>query len=116
SAEVSKVDFGLVRLAPGAKVAEVQAALQQALPDDVKVMTKQELIDQVKDYWGNSKPVGYVFGLGTLVGFIIGVTICYQILYTDIMDHLPQFAALKAIGYDNRYLFKVVLQSALYLA
>jgi putative ABC transport system permease protein len=78
-------------------------------------LTKKELAAKVRDYWANSKPIGYVFGLGTVVGFLIGVTICYQILFTDINDHLPQFATLKAIGYDNRYLFKIVLQQALLL-
>src|SRR5262245_55682211 len=101
---VSKVEFGLLRLREGADLRAVQAALRAALPGDVQVLTKQEFIDQVKSFWGTSKPVGYVFGLGTFVGFIIGVTICYQILYTDINDRLAQYATLKAIGYDNSYM------------
>jgi putative ABC transport system permease protein len=43
------------------------------------------------------------------------VTICYQILYIDIMDHLPQYATLKAMGYSNGFLVKLVLQEAVYL-
>jgi putative ABC transport system permease protein len=114
--DASRVEFGLVRIAPGRKADEVRHEIVKTLPADVHVLTKRELIDRVKDYWGNSKPVGYVFGLGTFVGFVIGVTICYQILYTGIVDHLPQYATLKAIGYPNRYLVKVVLLEALYLA
>jgi putative ABC transport system permease protein len=113
---VSKVEFGLLPLRPGADVRAVQRDLRAALPGDVQVLTKEEFIDQVKSYWGTSKPVGYVFGLGTFVGFIIGVTICYQILYTDINDRLPQYATLKAIGYGNRYLVGVVMRQAVYLA
>jgi len=30
------------------------------------------------------------------------VTICYQILYTGILDHLRNIATIKAIGYDDR--------------
>ena len=51
-----------------------------------------------------------------VVGFLIGVAICYQILYTDIVDNLPQFATLKAIGYHNRQLVWIVLEKALYLS
>jgi putative ABC transport system permease protein len=116
AAEASRVDFGLIRVAPGYEVTTVRDDLVRALPTDVRVLTKQEFGDRIRDYWGNSKPVGYVFALGTFVGFIIGVTICYQILYTDIMDHLPQYATLKAIGYSNGYLVKIVLQEALFLA
>lgn len=114
-AERDQVEFGLIRVAPGHEAPAVRDALSRALPNDVQVLTRQELADRVKDYWGNSKPVGYVFGLGTFVGFLIGVTICYQVLYTEIVDHLPQFATLKAIGYNNGYLVHIVLQEALFL-
>jgi putative ABC transport system permease protein len=50
-----------------------------------------------------------------VVGFLIGVTICYQILYTGILDHLPQYATIKAIGYDDDYLIRLVVEEALYL-
>jgi putative ABC transport system permease protein len=61
-------------------------------------------------------PTGFVFTLGLIVGFIIGVMICYQILYNEINDHLPQFATLKAIGFSDRYLVGVVLKEAVLLA
>ena len=44
------------------------------------------------------------------------MVICYQILASDVADHLPEYATLKAIGYPNRYLSLVVLQEALILA
>src|SRR5262249_39855854 len=61
-------------------------------------------------------PIGYVFGLGALMGVIVGIVIVYQILYTDVSDHLSEYATLKAIGYGDRYLFSVVLQEALFLS
>ena len=44
------------------------------------------------------------------------MVICYQILSSDVADHLPEYATLKAIGYPNRYLSLVVLQESLILA
>jgi putative ABC transport system permease protein len=50
------------------------------------------------------------------MGFIVGIVIVYQILYTDVSDHLPEYATLKAMGYRSRYLISVVLQEALILS
>ena len=79
------------------------AEVQAALPDDVLVQTKQQFIDHELAFWKQSTPIGFIFFLGTVMGFIVGVVICYQILYSDIDDHMPEFATLKAMGYANRY-------------
>ena len=46
----------------------------------------------------------FAFGAGVVLGFVVGMVICYQILTSDVADHLPEYATLKAIGYTNRYL------------
>jgi putative ABC transport system permease protein len=50
--------------------------------------------------------------MGTIVGFVVGMLISYQITYTDLADQLPQYATLKAIGYRTGYLLRVVLEQA----
>ena len=50
------------------------------------------------------------------MGFIVGTVIVYQILYTEVADHLAEYATLKAIGYTQNYLLSVILQEALLLA
>ena len=110
------IDTGLITLEPGANPTRVAAALRKALPADVTVFTKERIINRDKTYWIASTSIGFIFGLGVLVSFVVGVVIVYQILYTDIRDHLPEYATMKAMGYRNRYLFKVVLQQAILLA
>ncbi len=61
-------------------------------------------------------PVGPIFLIGTLIGFAVGILICYQIMFTDLSDFLPQYATLKAIGYTNRFMVMVALQQALFYA
>ena len=61
-------------------------------------------------------PVGPIFMLGTAIGFIVGMMISYQILYTDLSEQLSQYATLKAMGYENAYLVKVVLEQASFYA
>jgi putative ABC transport system permease protein len=111
-----KVELGLVRVAAGADPLEVQERLRGMLSDDVLVLTKDEFLERERAYWRNNTPLDFVFGLGAMLGFVVGVIICYQILFTDVLDHLPQFAMLKAIGYPNRYVLRVVLGQAVLLA
>ncbi|MFM7426753.1 MAG: FtsX-like permease family protein, partial [Elainella sp.] len=66
--------------------------------------------------WESQGTIGFIFGIGVVVGFIVGTVIVYQILYTDVVNHLPEYATLKAIGYSDRYLLTVLLQEALILA
>jgi putative ABC transport system permease protein len=91
----------------------VKKALQNHLPPDVLVFSKQEFIAWEKDYWKSSTAIGFIFALGTGIGFIVGVLIVYQILYTDVSDHLPEYATLKAIGYRNHYFVLVIFQEAI---
>lgn len=110
------VDTGLIQTAPGVNVDRVVRALEERLPADVDVYTKAGIMQRDQAYWITSTSIGFIFGLGVLVSFIVGIVIVYQILYTDIRDHLPEYATMKAMGYRNRYLFQVVLQEALLLA
>jgi putative ABC transport system permease protein len=54
--------------------------------------------------------------LGVLVGFVVGAIIVYQILYGDVMNSLPQYATLKAMGYTDRFVILVVIQQSAILA
>jgi putative ABC transport system permease protein len=50
------------------------------------------------------------------MGLLVGLVICYQILSTDIRDNLSAYATLRAIGYPNRFLARVVLEESILLA
>lgn len=110
------VDVGVVQITPGADVRAVHRALGQILPSDVRVFTKDEFIKREKAYWSRTTPIGFIFQLGLGVGFIVGAVICYQIISTDVAEHLPHFATLKAMGYTDAFLNGVVLREALWLA
>jgi putative ABC transport system permease protein len=60
--------------------------------------------------------VGFIFSLGVLVGFIVGSIIVYQILFGDVMNSLPQYATLKAMGYRDSYVISIVIQQSAILA
>jgi putative ABC transport system permease protein len=113
------IDVGVVKLKPGTDVQAVLAEMRKNLQDvtrDVKIFSKQEFIEFEQNYWRSSTAIGFIFTLGTAIGFLVGTIIVYQILYTDITDHLPEYATLKAMGYRNLYLLSVVFQEAVILS
>jgi len=110
--DLADVEFGVVKVEPGADVAKVQAALRLDLPPGVLILTKAELVAREVDFQINTSSVGPIFDLGAVIGFVVGMLISYQIIYTDLSDQLAQYATLKAIGFENSYLVRSVLQQA----
>ena len=110
------IEVGLIRLQPGADPAQAQQRLRQLLPDDVQVLTKQGFINFEQDYWRTSTSIGFIFSLGAAMGFVVGCVIVYQVLYSDVSDHLPEYATLMAMGYRLPTLLGVVAREGLLLA
>lgn len=116
SRSVADVDLVALRLRPGTDPVAAQARLKATLPADVVVLTQPELVAWERRYWEEATPIGFIFTFGSLMGLIVGTVIVYQILFSDIAGHLREYATLKAIGYSNGYLARVVLSAALLLA
>ena len=110
------IDIGVVKLEPGTDVKAVIDKMTATLPKDVRIFSKEEFAAFEKKYWQESTSIGFIFTLGATMGFIVGIVIVYQILYTDVTDHLPEYATLKAMGYKDIYFLGVVFQEAMILA
>ncbi|MEH6543887.1 MAG: ABC transporter permease DevC [Porticoccaceae bacterium] len=110
------IDLGLIRVADGQSPKAVQSELKHLLPNDVLVLSRLEYVQREVDYWNSSTPIGYIFTLGAIIGGIVGLIIVYQILYSDVANHLAEYATLKAMGYTNGFLSRLVLQEALILS
>jgi putative ABC transport system permease protein len=110
------INIGLITLQPGQDPERARAEISGLLPPDVRVLTHEEFVDLERRYWTTNTPIGFVFQLGVLMGLFVGCIIVYQILYSDVTDHLPEYATLKAMGYPDRFLLSVVLQEAAILS
>jgi putative ABC transport system permease protein len=111
------IDMGVITLEENANVEAVLATLKEKLNGgDVLVLSKEEFVNYERNYWETSTAIGFIFGLGTAMGLVVGTVIVYQILYTDVADHLPEYATLKAMGYTDFYLLTLVFQEAIILA
>ncbi|MEM7762277.1 MAG: ABC transporter permease DevC [Cyanobacteria bacterium P01_A01_bin.40] len=114
--EQGTVSLGVIHLAPGQDPVQTRQYLNAHLTDDVQAYTHEEYIDKELTYLQNRSPIGFVFTLGTTMGFIVGIVIVYQVLSTDVNDHLAEYATFKAMGYKNSYLLFVVFEEAIILS
>lgn len=110
-----QISFGLVQLRPGLKPAEAARTLAASLPNDVTVLTKDELIAQEQAYFVSVKPVGMMFRSGVVIALIVGVVILFQVLSTEINNHLKEYATMKAIGFGRSFVYGLgLLQTVLF--
>ncbi|OYW12940.1 MAG: DevC protein, partial [Planctomycetales bacterium 12-60-4] len=110
------VDLGLIELQPGTDPEQMRRELQPYLGTEAVVLTQPELVNSEVNFLRENAPIDFIFGLGAAVGFFIGFVVVYQILYTEVTNHLPQFATMKAIGFTDGFLLRVVLSQALILS
>ena len=110
------IQMGVIQLQPGVDPLRVKATLATFLDPSVKVFTIEELAAAEVAYWRRNSSFGLIFGLGVLVGLVVSGIIVYQILYSDVSDHLTEYATLKAIGYDDGFVVGIILQESLILA
>ncbi len=110
------IEIGLIKLSAESDHQFIKNILNKSLPNDVRVLTKREFIDFEKNYWRDSTAIGFIFSLGALMGFVVGCVVVYQILYSDVSDHLPEYATLMAMGYRLKSLLFVVAREGFLLA
>jgi putative ABC transport system permease protein len=108
------VNIGLVKLAPGADEATVIAGLERTFQraGDVKVWRRADLEAKEQHFFVRIRPLGIMFSSGVLLAFAVGAVILYQILSSEIMNKIKEYATLKAMGYSNLYMNKIVVQQA----
>ncbi len=109
------IAYILIKAQPGQDIEKLIAKLEETLPG-ISAYTRQEMADKTRSYWLKRTGLGFVFGLGAMVGIIVGVTVVGQILYTSVSEHLKEFATMKAMGASNWGLYQVIIEQALWMA
>jgi len=110
------IEIGLVKLKKGSDPEFISRILNNSLPNDVRVLTKNQFIEFEKNYWKNSTAIGFILSLRALMGFVVRCVVVYQILYSDVTDLLPEYATLLALGYRLKSLFFGVAREGVLLA
>ncbi|MBX3441581.1 MAG: ABC transporter permease [Planctomyces sp.] len=107
--------YFLVKVAPDADLATVAANIQQRVPE-LKAFTAAELGRRSENYWMQRTGIGISFGAATLLGLFVGLLMVGQSLYALALDHLTDYATLKAIGAGEGQLLTVVFAQACIIA
>ena len=109
-------DHILLRVTPGADVAAVVDRLRAQLSDPgLRIRSFADARAEDLRYQQTRRPTGVVFGFGVLIGVLVGLVIVYQVLSSDVADHLREYATFKAMGYRPRFFLGVVFEEALVL-
>jgi len=81
----------------------------------VEVLTREEVVYEEVIHWIGNTPIGFIFIAGVVVALIVGAIVVYIVLSSDISKQIGEYATLKAMGYRNSYLSRVVLEQAIIL-
>ena len=109
-------DHILLRLRPGARPETVAARLNVQLAEgNLRIRPYAEAAKDDLRYQQTKRPTGIIFGFGVLIGVLVGLVIVYQVLSSDVADHLREYATFKAMGYGPRFFLGIILEEALVL-
>jgi len=126
----SVVNFGLVRLKPGVRPEDFRARVQEELfgrdvtasvpslasEQSVSVLTRRDVLWYELWHWLILTPIGSIFMAGVALALVVGSVVVYMVLSNDVANHIREYATLKAMGYTNAFLRRVVMQQAVVMA
>ena len=109
------ISFVLIQVKPGQDLPTVRKRLEAALPG-TRALTRAEMAQQTRDYWEKRTGIGFILGLGATVGFVVGMVVVSQILYSSVSDHIKEYGTLKAMGASDWIIYRVITEQALWMA
>lgn len=105
----------LIQAQPGEDLQVLKQRIETALPN-TRAFTQAELIRYNQQFWQQRTGIGFILGLSTVVGVIVGVVVVGQILYSSVSDHLKEFGTLKAMGASDWKIYSVIVEQSLWMA
>ena len=94
--------------ADGERVAK---ALRRDLPDN-EILTTSAFVERTILYWTVQTGMGAAFCLTAVLGLVVGAGTIGQTVFANTMEHLREFATLKAMGATARDLNTIILAQA----
>ncbi len=107
----AEITYVLARVEQGQDPEEVCGRINNRV-NNVQAFTREEFSGLTRNYWMMSTGAGAALMLAAVLGFIVGMVVVAQTLYSTTMDHLPEFATLKAMGAPDSYITKILVTQA----
>jgi putative ABC transport system permease protein len=115
-AAADRVSLGLVKIAAGASPRAVAEKIKARLAPGATALIRSDRAEAEQNFWLNIKPIGIMFTSGVLVAFVAGAVILYQVLASEVQNRMREYATLKALGYETRFVYGIVVRQALIFA
>ncbi|NMG10328.1 FtsX-like permease family protein [Brasilonema sp. UFV-L1] len=110
-----QISFVLIRAKRGQNIGKLKQDLEVALPD-TRAYTREEMSKITQDFWQVRSGIGFILGLGAVVGVVVGAVVVSQILYASVTDHIKEFGTLKAMGASDWFIYNVIIEQAIWMA
>ena len=107
--------YFLVKAVEGADVDDLRRAVAHLLPD-ADVYSPADLAQLSQDYWMKRTGIGASFGTATILGLLVGLVMVGQSLYALALDHLGDYATLKAMGAEDGHVYRVIIVQSMTIA
>lgn len=111
----SDLSYILVKAAPGENLPELRRRLAERVTD-VDIYTTEEFSRRTRFYWMFTTGAGLAVLTAALMGLVVGVAVVAQTIYAATMDHIREYGTLKAMGATNWYLYRVLIEQAVWSA
>ena len=102
----------LLRTDKSYPLSQVQQRLRQRLPE-VDVLTQKEFAHKSRMYWTMKTGAGGAILTAAVLGFLIGLVVVSQTIYTNTVENIEEYATLKAMGAAQVFVARIVLTQAL---
>jgi len=107
----NRTTYIVVKLVPEADAKAVADEIGRRLPyNDVR--SRGEWATKSESYWTDSTGLGLNMMMTVFLGCVVGVVVVAQTLYTSTMEHIKEFATVKAIGGTNRDIYAILGKQA----
>jgi putative ABC transport system permease protein len=106
-----KTTYIVVKAKEGYPIAVLKQELQRRFRN-YDVHTSEEWARNTRMYWTWETGIGAGFFGNALMGFIVGLVIVSQTIYSATVEHIREYGTLKAIGAKNSDIYSVILQQA----
>jgi putative ABC transport system permease protein len=102
----------LVRAREGNDLGVLAEQIRSLIPH-ADVFTTEQFSRKSRLHWLARTGIGVSFAGATILGSFVGLLMVSQSLYALTLDHVSDYATLKAIGADERHIFGIVVSQSL---
>jgi len=114
-AKEDQLAYILVKAAPGVSLEQLKKNLLSRI-SDVDIYTRDEFSARTRFYWMFTTGAGLAVLTAALMGLVVGIAVVAQTIYAATMDHIREYGTLKAMGATNSYLYRVLIEQAVWSA